>query len=65
MEDKEEEPKQKQSVLRKFCGAMGELFKNPTSRWVSLGSFMRFFGGYAIGFFLPKYFNLVYPKFSQ
>jgi len=26
---------------------------------------MRFFGGYAIGFFLPKYFNSIYPDYIK
>lgn len=41
---------------------MKELFSNPTCRWCAGGGFFRFFGGYSIGFFLPKYFSLVYPE---
>lgn len=34
---------------------------NPTCRWVLIGGCFRFFGGYAIGFFMPSYFGKVYP----
>ena len=55
----------KKSVATLFCNAMKELFSNPTCKWCAAGGFMRFFGGYSIGFFLPKYFNLIYPDYIK
>lgn len=40
---------------------MKEIFSNPTCRWVAIAGFFRFFGGFSIAFFLPKYFNLIWP----
>lgn len=36
---------------------MQEIFLNPTCRWVAIGGAFRFFGGYAIGFYMPQYFG--------
>ena len=44
----------KKSVATLFCNAMKELISNDTCKWCAAGGFMRFFGGYSIGFFLPK-----------
>jgi len=45
------------STLAKFGAAMLEIFTNPTCRWVAIGGAFRFFGGYAIGFYMPQYFG--------
>lgn len=39
---------------------MKEIVTNPTCRWVALGGFFRFYGGFTIGYYLPKYFNLIW-----
>jgi nitrate/nitrite transporter NarK len=33
---------------------------NPTCRWVCIAGAFRFFGGYAIGYYMPSYFGSVY-----
>jgi len=37
---------------------------NPTSRWTTIAGSFRFFGGYAIGFFMPLYFGGVYEDYD-
>jgi hypothetical protein len=34
----------------------------PTCRYATIGGSFRFFGGYAIGFFMPTYFGAIYPE---
>jgi hypothetical protein len=36
------------------------MFINPTSRWVAIGGFFRFFGGFSIAFFMPKFFTYIW-----
>ena len=43
-------------------GYTGEIFVNPTCRWTLIGGCFRFFGGYAIGFYMQLYFLGVYPQ---
>jgi hypothetical protein len=47
--------------LTAFLRACGEIFVNPTCRWVCVAGSFRFFGGYAIGYYMPSYFGKVYP----
>lgn len=44
-------------VCEKFCAACAEMITNPTCRYCTIGGAFRFFGGYAIGFFMPLYFG--------
>jgi len=53
--------KNAESPLKAFLRAAGEIFTNPTCRWVVIAGSFRFFGGYAIGFYMPLYFGKVYP----
>lgn len=46
----------KPNPLILFINAAKELFSNPTCRWVLIAGSFRFFGGYAIGYFMPAYF---------
>ena len=50
------------SPLEKFMNSATEIVANPTCRWACIGASMRFFGGYAIGFYMPKYFGTVYSS---
>lgn len=47
--------------MKKFLDAASEIFVNPTCRWATIGGSFRFFGGYSIAFFMPAFFNGVYP----
>jgi predicted MFS family arabinose efflux permease len=49
------------SPFLKFIAAASELFVVPTCRYATIAGSFRFFGGYAIGFFMPSYFNGIYP----
>jgi len=40
--------------------AIKELFLNPTCRYTTIAGTFRFFGGYAIGFYMPTYFGKIY-----
>lgn len=55
-----EEP-QAQSTLQKFLSASAEVCTNPTCRNVTIAASLRFTAGYAIGFFMPSYFQGVWP----
>lgn len=41
------------------------MFVNPTCRWTTIAGTFRFFGGYAIGFFMPNYFGTIYGDKHQ
>ncbi|CDW78847.1 permeases of the major facilitator superfamily [Stylonychia lemnae] len=58
------EKKVKPSPLILFLRASKEIFVNPTCRWVCIAGSFRFFGGYAIGYYMPSYFGKVYPDES-
>ena len=40
------------------------MLRNPTCRYTAIAGCFRYFGGYAIGFFMPLYFLGVYPENS-
>lgn len=46
--------------MNKFTDALNEIFDNETCKWVTIGGFFRFIGGYTISYFLPRYFNLIW-----
>ena len=39
-----------------------EIFRNPTCRYVCIAGSFRFWGGYAIGFYMPAFFGAIYPQ---
>lgn len=47
----------KPSPLTQFVRACTEMFVNPTCRWICVAGSFRFFGGYAIGYYMPSYFG--------
>lgn len=46
--------------LTQFVNACKEIFRNPVCRWVCIAGSFRFWGGYAIGYYLPTYFSAIY-----
>lgn len=48
------------STLKKFSDAAVECAVNPTPRYVTIAASSRFFAGYAIGYFMPSYFEGVW-----
>ena len=52
----------KPSPLLQFWRSTKEIFQNPTCRWVCIAGSFRFFGGYAIGYYMPAFFGNVYPE---
>lgn len=42
-----------------------EVIRNPTCRYTAIGGCFRYFGGYAIGFYMPLYFLGVYPDHHE
>jgi MFS transporter, Spinster family, sphingosine-1-phosphate transporter len=52
---------QKPPPLTQFLSSAKEIFINPTCRWVCIAGSFRFFGGYAIGYYMPSYFGKIYP----
>ncbi len=62
-QDAEDEPKKvRPNPFRQFWEALKEVLINPTSRWVTIAATFRFFAGYAIGGFVPKFFGGIYGK---
>jgi nitrate/nitrite transporter NarK len=51
----------KPNPLILFLRAAKEIFINPTCRWICIAGSFRFFGGYAIGYYMPTFFGKVYP----
>jgi predicted MFS family arabinose efflux permease len=45
------------STLRKFADAAKECAVNPTPRYITLAAISRYFAGYAIGYYMPSYFQ--------
>jgi MFS family permease len=52
------------SPLKKFLAVSLEIFTNPTCRWVVIAGSFRFFGGYAIGYYMPSFFGKLYPDYQ-
>jgi MFS family permease len=48
------------TTLQKFVAAAIECVVNPTPRWITIAASARFFAGYAIGYFMPSYFEGVW-----
>lgn len=51
--------------LIQFSNAAVEIVLNPTCRWVMFAGTFRFFGGYAIGYYMPSYFGAIFGKDKQ
>lgn len=51
--------------MDEFVSTIKDIYQNPTSRYILAAASFRFFGGYAIGFFKPQYFQAVYPEFTS
>lgn len=47
-------------ILFKFWEALKELFLNETCRYLVVAGVFRYWAGYSIGFFMPKFFGGVY-----
>lgn len=62
-EDEEEE--EKPGAGTAFINSAREICANETCRYACIAASFRFFGGYAIGFFMPKYFGTVYPTYKD
>ena len=50
-----------ESTLTKFKKASIEMWVNATCRHTTIAGSFRFFGGFAIAFFMPQYFFETYP----
>ena len=48
-------------MLQMYKEAFKEFFSNNCVRWIIVGGCLRFWAGYTIGNFAPKYFN-IYPE---
>lgn len=44
--------------------AVNEIFSNPTCRYCVFAGSFRYFGGFAIAFYMPTYFGAVYSEYS-
>ena len=51
-------------MCKQFIDAALEILRNPTCRYTAIAGCFRFFGGYAIGFYMPLYFVGIYPDYS-
>jgi hypothetical protein len=48
------------NLVFNYLKAFKEIYTNQCSRWIIAGGCLRFWSGYTIGYFAPKYFN-IYP----
>jgi hypothetical protein len=51
------------NLVFNYLKAFKEIYTNQCSRWIIAGGCLRFWSGYTIGYFAPKYFN-IYPEFT-
>jgi len=42
-----------------------EILQNDTCRNATIAASFRFFGGYSIGFYMPKYFGTIYSSYKS
>lgn len=65
-EDKEEDnkPFRAKDLVNDMKRTILDLWKRPTARWVTMGAFVRTFGGIASAVYLPIYFLKVYPDYK-
>lgn len=47
-----------------FKNALGKVIENPTTRWITLAGTFRFFETFSIVYFLPVFFQKVFPLFK-
>lgn len=47
-----------------FKNALGKVLVNPTTKWITLAGFFRFFETFSIVYYLPVFFQKVYPLFK-
>jgi hypothetical protein len=59
------EEKIKKNLFKEIVNGLIEIVKNPTCRWVLLGTIMRTIAGISAATYLPIYFLKVYPDFKQ
>ena len=50
-----------ENVFVQFANSIKELWKNPTAKWVTIGGSFRFFESFTIVYFLPSFYQHMYP----
>ena len=51
----------KENILVSLKNGLGDLWKNPVTRYSSIGASFRFFAMFACDYFLPAFFLMMYP----
>ena len=60
--DLERQEQESHSTAVAFARALKEMYTNDVSFYVMIAGSFRFFGGYALAFFKPAYFQHTYPE---
>jgi nitrate/nitrite transporter NarK len=50
--------------LKQFADALGQVVKNPVTRWVTIGGCFRFWETFSIVYYLPAFFQKCFPAFK-
>ena len=63
--DKTEEEIDKRSPVKQFMDALKQVITNPTARLVTIAGCFRFWETFSIVYFLPSFFQKVYPLYKS
>ena len=61
---REKVEKSKDSTFVQFKQSLTEIWKNPTSRYVTLAGIFNYIGGFAMMYYMPSFFQRVYPMYK-
>ena len=69
-EEEDEEPElktvvKKPSFISDFCSAFKKIATNECTKYLLMGGFFRFFGGYTIVFFTPQFYQFVFQDYMS
>ena len=61
---REKVAKSKDSTFVQFKESLTDIWKNPTSRYVTLAGMFNYIGGFAMMYYMPSFFQRVYPMYK-
>jgi predicted MFS family arabinose efflux permease len=57
-------PKSTVSPFVQFKESLTDIWKNPVSRYVTLAGMFNYIGGFAMMYYMPSFFQRVYPMYK-
>lgn len=61
IEYSDDPPKKRNKILSEFADSLTGVMKKKTTRYVNIAAMFKYLGEYAFLFFMPAYFQAVYP----